>query len=352
MFATLLGPLPILDDTERPFHERLAAVVDAQVGAGLGLLTDGGIHAPDLVATVGRGLGLAVGPAVDFPVSGRAVTSLRAPVSPSWRAPILVDAWRETAAAAGDHLVKATLPGPYTLGRLVDIDGGGPGRGAGNPPNRAGGARLGGGRLGRARLGRARLTLELAEALAQEVGALAAAGCRVIQVDEDGAMTIGGDEEERRLFQDAHRRLTDLSRASAADGPHLTLTLGWGNADTAGAATFFDAPYRSYVFDLIGGPDNWRLIVELPGDRGVVCGAIDPRSPGPGDVELLVWAARYAASTQGRGMERVGLAPGSGLELVAPEQALLKMRILGQGARLATASRDELKEWLDPRAMD
>jgi hypothetical protein len=83
-----------------------------------------------------------------------------------------------------------------------------------------------------------------------------------------------------------------------------------------------------------------------------VCGAIDPRSPGPGDVELLVWAARYAASTQERGMDRVGLAPGAGLELVAPDHARLKLRILGEGARLATASRAELREWLDPRALD
>src|SRR6185295_11190342 len=53
-----------------------------------------------------------------------------------------------------------------------------------------------------------------------------------------------------------------------------------GNLDAAGPATFFDLPYASYAFDLIAGPDNWRLAVAAPGDRGIVCGAIDPREGG------------------------------------------------------------------------
>ncbi len=327
MFATLVGPLPPLVDSERPVAERLRATLDAQIEAGLGLLTDGGVHASDPIRLVATALGLVAGPPMEFPASGRSVATLEATAPPRWAGPITVDAWQATASAAGEHLVKATLPGPYTLGRLAT---GGAARGA----------------------GRRALTMALAEGLALEVAALVAAGCPVVQIDEDAAMAIGEDERERGLFRDAHGLLTAAVGADRVDGPHLTLALGWGNADTAGAATFFDAPYRSYLFDLIAGPDNWRLAVQVPGDRGVVCGAIDPRSPGPGDVELLVWAARYAASTQERGMERVGLAPGAGLELVAPEHARLKLRILGEGARLATASRAELREWLDPRALD
>ena len=64
-----------------------------------------------------------------------------------------------------------------------------------------------------------------------------------------------------------------------------------GNADTAGAATFFDLPYASYAFDLIAGPDNWRLITSAPRDRGIVCGAMSPAAGGDERPETLVWAA-------------------------------------------------------------
>jgi methionine synthase II (cobalamin-independent) len=194
--------------------------------------------------------------------------------------------------------------------------------------------------------GRVRLTIALAEALNQELRALAAAGCPVIQVDEDDATLIGLDPSERRVFVDAHRRLT------AGVEAHLALAIGGGDADPAGAETMFDPPYRSYVFDLIAGPNDWRLIAQAPGDRGIVCGALDPASTGAGDLEALLWAARYAASTRGRGLDRVGLAPATGLERLSWEAAVAKIGVLGEAVRLATAPREELETALDPRALD
>jgi methionine synthase II (cobalamin-independent) len=161
------------------------------------------------------------------------------------------------------------------------------------------------------------------------------------------ATRIGDDPVERTLFREAQRRLT-----AAVGDVHLSLAICGGSADAAGEATIFEAPYRSYLFDLIAGPDNWRLIARAPGDRGIVCGALDPARSATGALETLVWAARYAASTGGRGMSRVGLAPAGGLERVSPERARAAMETLGRAVRLAEAPRDELAKELDPRAFD
>src|SRR2546423_1011488 len=123
-----------------------------------------------------------------------------------------------------------------------------------------------------------------------------------------------------------------------------------GTADTAGAATFFDLPYASYAFDLIAGPDNWRLITSAPRDRGIVCGAMSPAAGGDERPETLVWAAHYAAST--RGLDRVGLANAPGLDALPWDVAIVKLARVAEAARIAALpSPDALAQALDPRAV-
>jgi hypothetical protein len=230
--------------------------------------------------------------------------------------PATVAHW-QFAAAATQRPVKQVLTGPYSAGRAGGAD----------------------------RAGRRRLTLAAAEALNGEVRALRDAGCTFVQIDEPAAVGIGGDGQERRLFVDAHRRLTD-----GVGDIHLSLAISGGNADTAGAATFFDLPYASFAFDLIAGPDNWRLITSAPWDRGIVCGAMSPAAGGDERPETLVWAAHYAAS--GRGLERVGLANAPGLEALPWEVAIVKLARVAEAARIAALpSADALAESLDPRAV-
>jgi hypothetical protein len=112
-------------------------------------------------------------------------------------------------------------------------------------------------------------------------------------------------------------------------------------------------PFSSYAFDLIAGPDNWRLIADAPADRGIVCGALDPSADSADRPELLIWAAHYAASIRGRGLVRVGLANASSLGGLTRERARVKLEVLATAARLAaTASPEELAAALDPRAVD
>jgi methionine synthase II (cobalamin-independent) len=275
-----------------------------QVTAGLEPLTDGQVRTPDLAATVADALGLDAGS------------------DARWTAPILVATWR-AAAASADRAVKQAIPGPYTLARR-DAP-------VGSPAEE-----------------RATRSLAIADALAHEIAALATAGCPLVEVEEPAAVAIGTDEAERELFVETQRRL--LRDAGTL---HASLAVVGGDASAAGEATFVETPYASFLFDLIAGPDDWRLIARTPGQRGIVCGALDARAEATDDPALLVWAAHYAASTGGRGLARVGLSTSSSLRGLTHERAVAKLRVLGDAARIAGAgSVDAIAAALDPRAID
>ncbi len=126
------------------------------------------------------------------------------------------------------------------------------------------------------RVQRTEFTHELADRLAGELRALAAAGCQLVLIEEPAAIGIGRDADddanaaERALFVSTQARLL-----ADAPGLHAMLVIAGGSASEAGAATILDAPYQSYLFDLIDGPDNWYLVARRArSDRGVVCGAL------------------------------------------------------------------------------
>jgi hypothetical protein len=215
---------------------------------------------------------------------------------------MLVRAWRDTVGlpeSAGVS-VAATVVGPYTLARRASLE-----------------------------------PLAVAEILRGELEALASAGCALVVVDELDAVGIGADPDARRRFRDAHAALL-------GDAPplHAMLAITGGSAWEAGAETILGAPYASYLFDLVAGPDNWYLVRAAPGDRGIVCAAL--RAPSTADqAPLLVWAARYAASTNGRGFARVGLANGSPLGGLSLEDATRAFEGLARAARLASMTPEE-----------
>lgn len=231
----------------------------------------------------------------------------------------VAERWRTTAGLT-DRVVKVALLGPYSPGRQA---------------------------AGAAGAARAEATLAAVETLRAELLALAAAGCPFIEIHEPAATGIGADEVERARFRDAHLRLLD-----GVVGPHMSLAITGGNADDAGIETLLAAPYASLAVDLIAGPDNWRLVVATPGERGIVCGALSAERDSDDPPEVLIWAAGYAASTGGRGPNRVGLANASSLENLPWEIAVRKLRALGEAARLADLPPAERRLRMDPRAVD
>jgi methionine synthase II (cobalamin-independent) len=233
----------------------------------------------------------------------------------------LVARWRSTAASTG-LAVKAVLVGPYTLARLRQ-----PGRSRGRARERA--------------------ALELAEALSDSVRRLAAAGCPLIEIEESLASEIGPDDTERRAFRTAHLLLAGV----AAAGSHLSLSIVGESAWEAGAGTILDPPYASLAVDLVAGPDNWRLVAEAPRERGIVAGVIGARAGMPEGQDVLLYAAHYAAATQGRGHDRVGLGTAGSLASLPWEAAVEKLRRLGEAARLAAEPAEAQAAAMDPRAV-
>ncbi|OGO57796.1 MAG: hypothetical protein A2Z32_14635 [Chloroflexi bacterium RBG_16_69_14] len=229
----------------------------------------------------------------------------------------LVDAWRATARLT-DRAVKQVVEGPYTFGRAHD-----------------GGAAE-----------RTAATFTRAATLNTALRELAAAGCPLIEIHEPASATIGADLVERALFREAHLRLLD-----GVAGTHLSLAVTGGSADEAGIETVLAAPYASLAVDLIAGPDNWRLVAVAPGGLGIVCGALPTAAGSEDGPELLLWAAGYAASTGGRGSDRVGLATASSLAHLAWGVAVRKLERLGEAARLADRPLDERLGAFDPRAV-
>ena len=294
MFGTLLGGLPS-PDPRAPADAggAVEAAVRAQDAAGLEPITDGRLG---LVSPFGSG--------------ERAFLA--------WREPVTVEAWHSTVAHT-TKAVKQALPGPYSIAR----------------------------RGGSAARARERLAMAAAEALHHEAAALAAAGCPLIEIEETEAHRIGADPAERRLFRAAHRRL-----AEGLESTHLSLSIVGGSAWEAGPETILDAPYASLAVDLINGPDNWRVVAQAPGDRGIVAGALRAATAGDDGPEVLLWAAKYAASTGGRGLARVGLGTAGGLAGLTWAEALEKLMRLGHAARLAgLPPGEELASSVDPRSI-
>lgn len=186
------------------------------------------------------------------------------------------------------------------------------------------------------------------EAVRVEIEGLIGAGCPYVEVHEPAAVGVRG-AAERQAFREAHDGLLD--GLEGRSGAHLSLVITGGNADRAGIDVVFSAPFASLTVDLIAGPDNWRLVAGVPGDRGIVCGVMSA-GPAPDQKEVLLWAAEYAASTGGRGLARVGLATASSLAGLAWEVAIRKLAVLGEAIRLAELPAPERAARLDPRAVD
>ena len=292
MFATLLGALPPPPsegaDTSDRARAAVRAAIRAQEAAGLEPITDGRLSGHDFDGLPDMAM--------------------------------IVEAWR-FAAAETDRAVKQALPGPYSIGRRLAA-------------------------AGRA-TARTAATARAAEALRAIVSELAAAGCPLVEIEETDAHLIGEDDGERELFRQAHGRLTD-----GISGTHLSLSIVGGSAWSAGLETILGAPYASLAVDLIAGPDNWNLVTRLPGERGVIAGALPPHDSPADAKETLLWAARYAAGSKGRGLDRVGLGSAGSFANLTWEAAVQKLQRLGEAARLATSPGGaQLASELDPRAV-
>jgi methionine synthase II (cobalamin-independent) len=279
-------------------------VLDEMTTVSLAIVGDGGVRARDRILPWIRGLdGLDDAGETTLPDGEPATRPLvRGPIR--WTRPIFVRDWT-FADAATETYVKQTVVGPYTIASLAEPDDAD---------------------------ARRHVSMALAEAMNEEFRALAAAGCAIIEIDEPAILRVGAADAEWTALRDAHERLT-----AGVDDPtevHLSCGLWGGEIDPAGHASLLDLPYSSYLVDVLAGPSAWRFIAAVPPERGVIAGAADAHTEAPDEHEVLVWAMAWAAQN-GRGQERVGLAPNGSLGLVSRHFAHRKCSRMGEALNLA-----------------
>jgi methionine synthase II (cobalamin-independent) len=307
-----------LDEHRDLAREFIRIVLAEEEASGLAMLTDGAVTTEDRLGALVEGLGGTSTPRSVALPDGALARAPRFDRAPRWQQPITLDAWR-WADQASDLMVKQVLIGPYTMARLAE-----PGGAA-----------------------REVLALGLAEALNLELHALAAAGCPMIQIDEGALTTIGDDAAEWQLYRETQRRLT-----AGLEGRHLSLGLYRGAVDPAGHPAILGGPYRSYLVDGLGGPDAWRFVFAVPGEIGVVIGALDAASTALDETEVMVWAMAWAGPAE-RGPERIGVASNGSLRGVGRFAARRKIELMGEAVRIASMGPlQEVAEALDPMPLE
>ena len=187
--------------------------------------------------------------------------------------------------------------------------------------------------------------LAAAEAGNLALKALFAAGAPMVQVEEDGLTAIGADDAPARALA-----IDVFQTLMAGVGGHVSLSVVGGDPCGAGPEVLYAASFSSHLFDLILGPDGWRVARQAPRERGLVLGVADARVDHRDAVPVSVWAARYGASMGARGLDRIGLAPSAGLEQRSPAVARLKLRGLAEAAAMASLEGDALRQALPKRA--
>lgn len=204
------------------------------------------------------------------------------------RGPFLVHEYRVAESVSLRRPVKLVLPGPATIARLVQDEHYG---------------------------SRERVALALAEALAAEVAALAAAGARCFQLDEPLLCRYPED-------LDLVARTAGTVFAAAGRGATTILSTFFGSL-TALADRLDRLPGTHVGLDLTGPDADFDLLDRLPAGRGVVLGVFDARTTLQEDAADV--ASRLDPHREALTGRDVIVGPNAGLELLPRDQAFDKL---------------------------
>jgi 5-methyltetrahydropteroyltriglutamate--homocysteine methyltransferase len=195
------------------------------------------------------------------------------------------------AASVASAELKAVITGPYTLARYSII-------------KDSAYADVG------------QLAMGYAERLADEVKALAEAGCRLVQIEEPSLVTHPEDAELVRRT---------LQRATAFKGSaRISLVTYFGDAGQI-FGELLNMPADMLGFDLTYSPGVIGLIAEGC-DRPVALGAIDGRNTKLDDTETVARTIdRVVSALDTRGVEEVHVQPSCGLEYLPRDRAQRKL---------------------------
>lgn len=273
------------------------AVLREQNEAGLDLITDGQVTWYDSQSHIARNLGpVEIGGLVRYFDTNTYYRQpiVRGPVQ--WSEPILVDEWR-FAQANSRAPVKAVLTGPLTLASLA---------------------------LDRHYGRKEPLVRALASALADEVGAIVAAGARHIQIDEP-ALILRPKETPLAL--------EGLETIAARKGPaSITLFIYFGGV----SGIFKDlrsAPVDFLGLDLVQGARTWDRLAHSGAETPVILGLIDARNTKREDPRAI---AKRIQSLKGRiDLDASYISTSNGLDFLPRDKAREKLGLLVEVARQA-----------------
>ena len=284
------------EEFARVQDEVTAEVIAEQIEAGLDVVTDGQIRwDDDLTYIASRLEGFQLGGLIRYFDTNTYYRQPRVTGPVRWRRPILVRDY-EFAASASDKPVKAVLTGPYTLAALsTDVH----------------------------YNDRRKLVLDLADALRNEVEALAAAGAPIIQVSEPAIVKEKGDAP---LVAEALARLFDGVEAETA------VYTWFGDLDGALPA-LLDTPVDTIGLDFRMGPANWDAIKAAKFDKTLGFGIVDARNTKMESPQEIADAVKRVGEHVP--LDRLYLNPSAGLEYLPREVAFDKLKNMVEGARLA-----------------
>ncbi|MEM2878509.1 MAG: hypothetical protein QXG10_03055, partial [Candidatus Hadarchaeales archaeon] len=207
------------------------------------------------------------------------------------RAPILKREF-EFAASVSPRTVKPVITGPYTLARL-SID--------------------------RREAGLSRLVEELSQVASEEVGDLAEAGAKIIQIDEPAIL---GHPEDLDVLRSS---LDVLSRAGRdAD---LILHVYFGDPSRM-YSKMLDLPVGALSFDFTYGKDLVGIIEDTGCDKDLGIGIIDGRNTRMEAEEDVV--RKVESVLEGFRGKRIYLCPSCGLEYLPRDVAFRKLQNLAR----------------------
>ncbi len=281
-----------LQEAER---DTTKAILREQNDAGVDVVTDGQIGWYDSQSHIGRKLAsVEIGGLVRYFDTN---TYYRQPVvrgAVAWKEPILVDEWA-FAQAHSKAPVKAVLTGPLTLASLA---------------------------LDKHYGKKKALTLDLATALGEELGALVRAGAKQIQIDEPALTRYPGDVS---LAIEALERVRSRKRSAS-----LTLFTYFGDV-TKIYNDLIEAPADVIGFDLVQGAATWSAIGKNGSKKPLVLGLIDARNTKREDPAVV--AKKTLELKDKIDLTASSLAPSNGLEFLPRDRAREKLRILTAAAK-------------------
>ncbi|HSP56617.1 MAG TPA: uroporphyrinogen decarboxylase family protein [Dehalococcoidia bacterium] len=283
-------------DLARIEDEVTAEVIGEQVEAGLDIVTDGQVRWDDDQTYIARRLkGIEIGSLERYLDTNTYYRQPEITGPISWEAPILVRDFL-FAKANSSKPVKAIVTGPYTLAAL-SVD--------------------------KHYNSREKLTMALAEALRNEVLALADAGAQHLQVNDP---VILRNKDDVRIAVKALTLMLD--GVSAGTGVYTWF------GDAAGVLpALLDTPADVIGLDFVAGPGNWDALKSVSFNKKLGFGIVDGRNTRLDPPQAVADAIKRVSELVPQ--DRLYVNPSCGLEYVPRETAFDKLKQMVDGARRA-----------------